>query len=57
MELTIKESDSKGFAMARDNDKKAGMMTYSVTGENHIIIDHTEVEPDFKGKGVGKHAL
>lgn len=57
MEITIKERDSKGFAMAREDDKRAGIMTYSVAGKDHIIIDHTEVEPEFKGKNIGKQLL
>ena len=57
MEILLKESDSKGFAMARENDKQAGMMTYSIAGAALIIIDHTEVEPEFNGKGVGKQML
>ena len=57
MEITIKEQTSKGFAIAEENGKKAGVMTYSIAGENHIIIDHTEVEPEFKGKSVGKQLL
>ncbi len=57
MEITIKEKDNKGFAMAREDGKKAGVMTYSVAGTDHIIIDHTEVEPEFKGKSVGKQML
>ena len=57
MEITIKERDHKGFAIANEAGKKAGMMTYSIAGENHIIIDHTEVDPEFKGKSVGKQLL
>ncbi|OIQ15339.1 MAG: GNAT family N-acetyltransferase [Flavobacterium sp. MedPE-SWcel] len=57
MKILLKELDSKGFAMARENDKRAGMMTYSIAGTELIIIDHTEVEPEFKGKGVGKQLL
>lgn len=57
MEITIKEQDNKGFAMAREDGKRAGMMTYSVAGKDHIIIDHTEVNPEFKGKSVGKKIL
>ena len=57
MKITIKEQTSKGFAIAEENGKKAGVMTYSIAGENHIIIDHTEVEPEFKGKSVGKQLL
>lgn len=57
MEITIKERDNKGFAIATDENKKAGIMTYSIAGEKHIIIDHTEVNTDFKGKSVGKRML
>ncbi len=57
MEITLKEKDSKGFALARKNNNRAGMMTYSIAGENHIIIDHTEVESEFRGKDVGKQML
>ena len=57
MEILLKERDSKGFAMARENDSRAGMMTYSIAGPELIIIDHTEVEPKFNGKGVGKQML
>ncbi len=57
MEITLKEKDNKGFAMAREDNKREGIMTYSVQDKNVIIIDHTEVEPDFEGKGVGKQLL
>jgi predicted GNAT family acetyltransferase len=57
MEILLKERDSKGFAMAQEDDKRAGMMTYSIAGPELIIIDHTEVEPEFNGKGVGKQML
>ncbi|WP_290794040.1 GNAT family N-acetyltransferase [Flavihumibacter sp. UBA7668] len=57
MEVLIKEDGSKGFAMARENSKRAGIMTYSITSPELIIIDHTEVEPAFEGKGVGKVLL
>lgn len=33
---------------------KACEMTYTWTGESKFIIDHTEVNPDFVGKSVGK---
>ena len=29
----------------------------SIASVNFIIIDHTEVDPSFKGKGVGKQLL
>lgn len=57
MEIIIKERENKGFALATEDNKKAGMMTYSVAESNHIIIDHTEVDPECKGKNVGKLLL
>lgn len=49
--------DNKGFFKAIEEDKEAGRMTYSWAGDTRIIIDHTEVNPDFKGKSVGKTML
>ena len=57
MEILINENESKGFAIDKENGKKAGKMTYSITSGCFIIIDHTEVEPSFNGKGVGKQLL
>ena len=41
-----------GYFQALDNGKKAGRMTYSDAGPK-IIIDHTEVSPEYAGRGVG----
>lgn len=49
--------ESKGFFKATEDGKEAGRMTYSWAGENRIIIDHTEVNPEFKGKNVGKQMV
>ena len=57
MEIEIRERENKGFAIAWDDGKKAGMMTYSIPGSDFIIVDHTEVEEAYKGKGVGKQIL
>tara|TARA_Y100001001_G_scaffold115251_1_gene112999 strand:- start:2414 stop:2695 length:282 start_codon:yes stop_codon:yes gene_type:complete len=57
VEIQLKELDAKGYAMARENKVRAGMMTYSIAGPELIIIDHTDVEPAFNGKGVGKDML
>ncbi len=37
--------------------RRAGMMTYTWAGEERFIIDHTEVEEAYNGKGVGKEML
>lgn len=57
MRIEIKEKESKGAAIAEEEGKKAGEMTYSIASNDYIIIDHTEVNPDFKGRGVGKKLL
>ncbi|MBP4138378.1 GNAT family N-acetyltransferase [Flavobacterium geliluteum] len=57
MEILLIERDSKGFAMAQENDNQLGMMTYSIASEQLIIIDHTDVEAAYKGKDVGKKML
>ncbi|KRD58757.1 GNAT family acetyltransferase [Flavobacterium sp. Root935] len=57
MEILLKEESNKGFSIARENNKRAGMMSYSIAGDTLIIIDHTEVEQEFNGKGVGKQML
>ncbi len=49
--------ESKGFFKATEDEKEAGRMTYSWAGDNRIIIDHTEVNPEFKGKNVGKQMV
>jgi uncharacterized protein len=45
---------SKGYFKASENGKEAGNMYYTWSGSGKFIIDHTEVSPDFAGKGVGK---
>lgn len=57
MEIEIRERENKGFAIAQENEKKAGLMSYSIPGSDFIIIDHTEVEPEHNGKGIGKKLL
>jgi predicted GNAT family acetyltransferase len=54
MDILQENNQTKGFFKAVVNGKEAGLMTYSCAGEDKIIIDHTEVNPQFSGKGVGK---
>ena len=54
LEVTQHNWETKGEFVATFDGQKAGLMTYSWAGEDRIIIDHTEVEPAYNGKGVGK---
>jgi len=57
MEINHKQQETKGAFIAEENGTKAGEMTYSKAGAEKIIIDHTEVNPEFKGRGVGKEMV
>ena len=54
MEIEQFNRESKGFFKASEAGKEAGRMTYSWAGEDRFIIDHTEVNPEFSGRGVGQ---
>ncbi len=57
MEIEQFNRESKGHFKAVEEGKEAGRMTYSWAGDDKIIIDHTEVNPEFKGKNVGKQMV
>lgn len=54
MEIKHQENTPKGAFIAHIDGQKAGEMTYAWAGEDKFIIDHTEADPAFSGKGVGK---
>lgn len=57
--IEIKKIDegTKGYFVANDDRKEAGRMTYTVAGNSKIIIDHTEVNDEFRGQSIGKRLL
>ncbi|MFD1605788.1 GNAT family N-acetyltransferase [Flavobacterium artemisiae] len=57
MEIQQINDTKKGYFEAVEDGKEAGKMTYTWAGDSQFIIDHTEVSPDFNGKGVGKKML
>jgi len=59
MSTTIKnaEKDGKGIFEAYEEGQKAGEMVYVKNQANILIIDHTEVDPRFGGKGIGKQLI
>ena len=54
MEIQQINDIKRGYFEAVEDGKEAGKMTYTWAGDTKFIIDHTEVSPDFNGKGVGK---
>ncbi|RZJ73046.1 GNAT family N-acetyltransferase [Flavobacterium sp.] len=57
MEIKQNNTDKRGEFAAFVNNVQAGLMTYTWAGKDKFIIDHTEVEPDHKGEGVGKEMV
>lgn len=54
MKFTHQNDEKKGQFTAFEGEKQAGLITYVWEDKDHLIIDHTEVEPEFKGQGVGE---
>ncbi len=54
MEVKHNKSESKGRFALIDNGNEIGEMTYSIAGNEKIIINHTEVGDDYEGQGLGK---
>jgi len=57
MEIKREDNGTKGAFKAMDGENQAGIMTYVWAGEKKFIIDHTKVNPDFSGQGVGKRMV
>lgn len=54
MEIERKDQGNSGYFKAIIDGREAGMMTYTRSGDNEITIDHTEVNSEYQGEGVGK---
>lgn len=52
-----KDNSKKGRFIYYEEDKKVGEMTYVWVDDYKIIIDHTEVDPAYGGKGYGKELV
>ncbi|MEM6524819.1 MAG: GNAT family N-acetyltransferase [Bacteroidota bacterium] len=53
MEIKHIQTDNKGSFKAIKDGNQVGEMTYVFAGEKRFIIDHTEVDEQFNGQGVG----
>jgi predicted GNAT family acetyltransferase len=57
MEVKHESTDTKGTFFIEDDGKRLAEMTYSKAGPERIIIDHTEVADEGRGKGYGKQLV
>lgn len=54
LEITDSLDGHKGQFTAWFLGREAGLMTFSMAGDDKFIIDHTEVNEAFNGKGFGR---
>lgn len=57
MKIEHNSSEKRGQFEAVDSGKTAGKMIYSRSGDDKIVIEHTEVDPSYQGQGVGKQMV
>lgn len=57
IKIKHENAESKGRFVLTENAIFAGEMTYTWAGTDKLIIDHTEVDKAFGGKGYGKKLL
>ncbi len=48
------EGDLGSFIALDDEGEQAGELAYRMDGDDRMILDHTDVEEAFQGKGVGR---
>ncbi|SUB88480.1 Uncharacterised protein [Porphyromonas macacae] len=55
IEIIHTEKEGKGLFKAMEGTREAGKMSYYIRqGKGEIVIDHTEVDNAFTGRGVGR---
>lgn len=54
MEVKHIIEDTKVYIQLHDKDKVAAYISYSRAGDQLIIIDHTDVKPEYKGQSLGR---
>jgi predicted GNAT family acetyltransferase len=53
MLIQQKQEGHKGSFYIEENETTLAEMTYSMTGTDLMIIDHTEVSDELRGKNIG----
>jgi len=54
MEIKRQDDGGKGKFYIEDNGNQIGLMTYWKSGNHLITIDHTEVDFNHRGEGLGE---
>ena len=48
---------TKGYFLAIENSIEVGRITYVMTTEIKLVIEHTVVNPAYEGNGIGKRLV
>ena len=54
MQIQLERSGSKGTFFIEKDGKRLAEMTFTMAGDNLLIINHTEVNDALRGTGAGK---
>lgn len=54
--MEIREEQNR-FALYNDENKEIGEMTWSDAGEKIMIIDHTFVDPEYRGRQLAEQLV
>jgi len=54
MNIQQSEDGKQGRFFIEENEKQIALLTYKKSGDGVITIDHTEVDPNFRGKDIGE---
>jgi hypothetical protein len=56
-DIQHEETGRRGAFYLEQDGKRIAELTYSRAGDALIVVDHTEVEPGLRGKGVARMLL
>lgn len=54
MNITHKQENNRGYFVATEDSDELGRIVYKMAGPTKLLIEHTEVNPLYEGKGIGK---
>jgi len=57
MEIQNKNDGKRGVFYMEDGGKEIALMHYTFAGPGKMIIDHTEVNDEYEGKGLGRQLV
>lgn len=54
MKIRLISENERGYFKAEEDGVEIGRMSYTVDNPTKITIDHTEVNADYEGQGIGR---